>query len=54
MFHECLDYLQYGAARKLIDDFCLPIEIKGNEELSAKEKEHIRREKGRAQQNHTD
>ena len=36
---------QYGAARKLIDDFCLPIEIKGNKELSAKEKEHIRREK---------
>ena len=28
---------QYGAARKLIDDFCLPIEIKGNKELSAKE-----------------
>lgn len=36
---------QYDAARKLIEDFNLPIEVKGNKELNTKEKERIRREK---------
>lgn len=36
---------QYDAALKLIDDFTLPVEAKGNTELSVQEKERIRREK---------
>lgn len=36
---------QYDAARKLIEDFNLPIEVKGNKELNTKERERIRREK---------
>ena len=36
---------QYDAALKLIEDFTLPIDAKGNVELSVQEKERIRREK---------
>ena len=36
---------QYDAALKLIEDFSLPVDAKGNVELSVREKEHIRREK---------
>jgi len=36
---------QYDAALKLIEDFTLPIDAKGNTELSVLEKERIRREK---------
>ena len=36
---------QYDAALKLIEDFNLPIDVKRNVELSAQEKERIRREK---------
>ena len=36
---------QYDAALKLIEDFSLPADAKGNVELSVREKEHIRREK---------
>lgn len=35
---------QYDAALKLIEDFALPIDVKGNAELSVQEKERIRRE----------
>ena len=36
---------QYDAALKLIEDFVLPINTKGNKDLSVQEKERIRREK---------
>ncbi|MCM1423710.1 MAG: CHC2 zinc finger domain-containing protein [bacterium] len=36
---------QYDAALKLIEDFALPIDVKGNAELSVQERERIRREK---------
>ena len=36
---------QYDAALKLIEDFSLPVDAKGNAELSVQEKERIRREK---------
>ena len=36
---------QYDAALKLIEDFTLPIDAKGNAELSVQEKERIRKEK---------
>ena len=36
---------QYDAALKLIEDFTLPIDAKGNAELSVHEKERIHREK---------
>lgn len=36
---------QYDAALKLIEDFSLPIDVKGNAELSVQEKRRIRREK---------
>lgn len=36
---------QYDAALKLVEDFRLPIDVKGNAELSVQEKECIRREK---------
>lgn len=36
---------QYDAALKLIEDFTLPIDAKGNAKLSVQEKERIRREK---------
>ena len=36
---------QYDAALKLIEDFSLPVDAKGNAELSVREKERIRREK---------
>lgn len=49
---DAIDYVsrmfglsQYDAALKLAEDFCLPIDVKGNAELSVKEKERIRREK---------
>ena len=36
---------QYDAALKLIEDFSLPVDIRGNTELGVQEKERIRREK---------
>ena len=49
---DAIDYVshmfglsQYDAALKLIEDFTLPINAKGNAELSMQEKERIRREK---------
>ena len=49
---DAIDYVsrlfglsQYDAALKLIEDFTLPIDAKGNAELSVQEKERIRREK---------
>ena len=36
---------QYDAALKLIDDLTLPVDAKGNAELSVQEKERIRRKK---------
>ncbi len=36
---------QYDAALKLIEDFALPIDVKGNTEFNAQEKERIRKEK---------
>lgn len=49
---DAIDYVsrmfglsQYDAALKLIEDFCLPIDAKGNAELSVQEKECIRKEK---------
>ena len=36
---------QYKAALKLIEDFCLPITVKGTLELTNQEKERIRKEK---------
>ncbi len=49
---DAIDYVsrmfglsQYDAALKLIEDFTLPIDAKGNAELSVWEKERIRREK---------
>ncbi len=36
---------QYDAALKLIEDFSLPIDVKGNAELSVQEKVRIRRER---------
>ena len=49
---DAIDYVsrmfglsQYDAALKLIGDFVLPINTKGNKDLSVQEKERIRREK---------
>ncbi len=49
---DAIDYVsrmfglsQYDAALKLIEDFSLPVDAKGNAELSMREKERIRREK---------
>ena len=36
---------QYDAALKLIEDFTLPVEVRGNIELNIQEKERIHREK---------
>ena len=36
---------QYDAALKLIEDFTLPVEVRGNTELNIQEKERIHREK---------
>lgn len=49
---DAIDYVsrmfglaQYDAALKLVEDFALPINVKGSTELSMQEKERIRREK---------
>lgn len=49
---DAIDYVsrmfglsQYDAALKLIEDFVLPIDTKGNKDLSVQEKERIRKEK---------
>lgn len=49
---DAIDYVsrmfglsQYDAALKLVEDFRLPIDVKGNTELSVQEKERIHREK---------
>ena len=39
------DLSQYEAALKIVEDFRLPIEIKGNKELSEQDRERIRRER---------
>ena len=36
---------QYEAALKIVEDFRLSIEIKGNKELSEQDRERIRRER---------
>ena len=49
---DAIDYVsrmfglsQYEAALKIVEDFRLPIEIKGNKELSEQDRERIRRER---------
>ncbi len=49
---DAIDYVsrmfglsQYDAALKLIEDFALPVDVKGNAELSVQERERIRGEK---------
>lgn len=49
---DAIDYVsrmfglsQYDAALKLIEDFALPIDTKGNKDLSVQEKERIRKKK---------
>jgi len=49
---DAIDYVsrmfglsQYDAALKLVEDFALPVEVMGNAELNAQEKERIRMEK---------
>ena len=45
IYNSMFDLSQYEAALKIVEDFRLPIEIKGNKELSEQDRERIRRER---------